>query len=130
MASTPAFTSTVLVGSGLVPATLDTSLTAPTNATTIVTAGASGSKIEEIVFQAVGTTVAAVLNVFRHDGSTYHLIDQVLIEAVTSSTTAVGWRRVRQYSNLLFANAETLRVSQTVAGNQSLVKVTAFGGSL
>lgn len=130
MSATPAFASTLNVGSGLTPATLDTSLTAPTNVTTIFTAGSSGSVIHEIVIQGVGTTVAGVLNIFRYDGSTYHLVDQVLISAVTSSTTAVAFRARRQYENLFLKNGETLRVSQTVSGNQSMLKVTAFGGDL
>lgn len=130
MASTPAFAATVVVGSGLITGA-DTSLTAPTTTTTIVTAGSSGTKIEEIVFQGTGTTVASVLNVFRYDGTTYHLIDQVLITAVTSSTTAVAFRAVRQYANLLLANGDTLRVSQTVSSTAAdRLKVTAFGGSL
>lgn len=127
MASNPAFATTVNVGSGLVPATFDTSLTAPTNATTVLTAGASGAKLEEITMVGVGTTVASNVNVFRHDGSTYHLIDQFPITAVTSSATAVAYYLTRRYYNLFLKATETLRVTVTVAGNQSLIKVTAFG---
>lgn len=131
MATTPAFAATPAVGSGIVPATLDTSLTAPANATTILTGIAAGTKIEEIVVEGLLTTVAGVLNVFLHDGTTYHLYDQFLITAVTSSTTAKAYRASRQYPNLVLLNAAwTLRVSQTVAGNQSGLKVTATGGSL
>lgn len=128
MATAPAFAATPNVGSGLTPATLDTSLTAPTNITTILTAGASGSKINEIVLQGVGTTVASVVNVFRYDGSTYHLVDQFLVAAVTSSSTAVAYRANKTYTNLILKATETLRVTNTVAGNQSMIKVTAFGG--
>jgi len=124
----PQFASTVNVGSGLAPATLDTSLTAPTNVTTVVTAGSSGTKIEEIVVQGVGTTAAGVLNIFRYDGSTYHLVDQFLITAVTSSTTAVAYRSNRTYENLMLESTDTLRITVTVSGLQSLLKVTCFGG--
>lgn len=127
MANAPAFASVVNVGSGLVPATADTSRTAPTNATTILTAGSLGSKIEEIVFQGVGTTVAGIVCVFRYDGSTYHLIDEVAITAVTPSTTVAAFRTTRQYANLLLKSGDTLRVTTQIAGNQSLVKVTASG---
>ena len=131
MATAPAYASTINLGSGLVPATLDTSLTAPTNVTTIVTGGTNGTKIEELIFQGVGTTVAGVVNVFLYDGSTYHLYDQVLVAAVTSSTTAIAFRTTRQYANLFLKdNTWTLRVSTTVAGLQSMVKVTATGGSI
>jgi len=128
MASGPAFAATPAVGSGLIPGTLDTSLTAPTNVTTILAGGTSATKVEEIVFQGVGTTVAGVVNVFLYDGSTYHLIDQVLVSAVTSSTTAVAFRTNRLYDNLLVKNNWSLRVSGTVSGNVSLIKVTAYGG--
>lgn len=131
MASTPSFAATPILGAGLVPGTADTSLTAPTNVTSLFTAGSSGTKVEEIVFQGVGTTVASVVNVFAYDGSTYHLIDQVLVSAVTSSTTAVAWRAVRQYTNLVLPSSSwSLRVTNTVAGNVSLIKVSAFGASL
>ncbi len=128
MASTPSFAATPKLGAGLVPATLDTSLTAPTNVTTIVTGAASGTKVEELVFQAVGTTVASVVNVFVYDATTYHLIDQVLVSAVTSSTTALAFRARKQYQNLLLpSTSHSIRVTNTVAGNQSMVKVSAFG---
>lgn len=129
MATDPVFASTVNVGSGLVPATADTSRTAPTNATTIWTAGASGGKIDQLIVQGVGTTVAGVVCVFRHDGSTYHLIDEFVISAVTPSTTVPAHREVRSYDYLVLGASETLRVTTQIAGNQSLVKVTALGGS-
>lgn len=128
MASSPNFTGTVNVGSGLTPATADTSRTAPTNVTTVFTAGASGSKVEEIVVEGVGTTVLGVVCLFRHDGSTYHLIDEFLVQAVTPSTTAAAFRQVKTYPNLVLKNGDTLRITTQISGNQSLVKVTCFGG--
>lgn len=131
MASTPSFAATPILGAGLIPATLDTSLTAPTNTTSLFTAGSSGTKVEEIVFQGVGTTAAGVVNVFAYDGSTYHLIDQVLVSAVTSNTTSVAFRAVRQYTNLVLPSSSwSLRVTGTVSTNQSMIKVSAFGASL
>lgn len=129
MADKPAFAATPNNGSGLVPATLDTSLTAPTNVTTIWTAGSSGGKVNEIVCQGVATTVAGVVNIFRHDGSTYHLVDQFLVPVVTSSTTALAYRANRTYDNWSWVASETLRVTVTVAGLQSGIKVTVFGGN-
>lgn len=128
MASDPQFAATVNVGSGLVPATADTSRTGPTNATTIWTAGASGGKVDTIYVQGVGTTVLGVVCLFRHDGSTYHLIDEFSVAAITPSTTVVAHREARTYDNLVLKATETLRVTTQIAGNQSLVKVTAFGG--
>lgn len=128
MAAAPSFAATPKVGAGIVPATLDVSLTAPTNTTTIMTGGASGSKVEEIVLQGIATTVAGIVNLFMHDGTTYHLIDQFLITAVTSSTLLVAFRANRQYQNLLLpTSSHTLRVTCTIAGLQSTIKVMAYG---
>lgn len=128
MASAPIFTGTVNTNAGIVNATLDTSYTAPTNVTSVFTAGASGSKVEEIRLNGLGTTVAGIVNLFRHDGSTYHLIDQFAVTALTASTTATAWSAIRTYQNLLLKSGDTLRVTNTIAGNQSLIKVTVFGG--
>ena len=129
MAANPSFAATPETWCGLVPATADTSLTAPTNVTTLGTAAASGTKIDSITCQAVGTTVAGVVNVFLYDGSTYHLFDQFLVPAVSSSTTARAWRQARSYTDLVLPSSSwSLRVTNTVAGNQSMIKVTATGG--
>lgn len=127
-ATAPAFAATPNTKSGLVPATADTSLTAPTNATSIFTAGASGSKVDQIQCQGVGTTVAGVVNVFLFRSATYYLIDQFLISAVTSSTILLAFQAVHTYENLILDATDEIRVTTTVAGNQSLIQVTAFGG--
>lgn len=127
MATDPAFSATVNTGSALAAATADTSLTAPTNFATVLTAGTNGTKIEDVVIQGVGTTVAGLVNLFRFDGTTYHLIDQVTIGAVTVSATTAAYRVERQYPNLWLKSGDTLRFAQTVAANVSLIKVTAFG---
>jgi hypothetical protein len=126
MATDPAFAATVNVGSAL-PTTADTSLTAPTNQVTVLTPGASGAKVEEIVCIGVGTTVAGLIHIFRYDGSTYHLIDTFTVAAVTVSTTVAPWREARAYTNLVLKSADTLRAAQSIIGNASKVKVTAFG---
>lgn len=129
MAADPAFAATPENASVIASATLDTSLTAPTNVATLFTAAASGSKIEELVFEGLGTTVAGLVNVFLHDGSTYHLFDQFVVTAVTSSTTAAAFRVAKTYSNLILENGWSIRFTVTVAGLQSLIKGHAFGGS-
>jgi hypothetical protein len=130
MATLPTYAATPVAWAGLVPATLDTSLTAPTNVTTLGTAGTSGTKIEEIVCQGVGTTVTGIVNVFLHDGSTYHLYDQFFISPFTSSTTTLAYRFTKYYTNLVLpTSAWSLRVTNTIAGNQSLLKLTAIGAS-
>lgn len=127
MSSAPSFASTPRVAAGLLT-TADTNYTAPSTAPVTIFTGAAtvGSKIEEVVIQGVATTVAGVVNLFVYDGTTYHLVDQVLVTAVTSSTTAVAFRARRQYQNLLLpSSSHSLRATTTVA--QTGIKVIAFG---
>lgn len=129
MASSPAFASTPRVGSGTSPGTIDTSLTGPTNYTSILTGGSSGTKVNEIVLQGIATTSAGIANIFLYDGSNWSLIDQVLVSAVTSSTTAVAFRAVRQYANLVLPSSSwSLRFSVTVGTSQ--LRATAYGADL
>lgn len=129
MATAPAFAATPRIGSIIASATLDTSLTAPTNVGIIIAGAATGTKIEQVIMQGLGTTVAGVINLFAYDNTTYNLIDQWLVPAVTSSTTARAWQSSRNYSNLVLpATTWSLRFTVTVSGLQSLIKATALGG--
>ena len=128
MSDNPAFASTPNVGSGLTPATADTSRTAPSNATSIFTAGASGARVEEIVMQGVGATAVGVICVFRYDGASYHLIDEFLMAAVTPSTTVKAHRESRTYNTLILAATEEIRITTQHASNEEKVECTVFGG--
>jgi hypothetical protein len=99
----------------------------------IVTAGASGSKIEEVVVEAtttslIPTTVAGLVYLFLYDGATYHLFDVITVAAITASSTVPGFRQRNVYANLLIKSGWSLRASQSIAGNASILKVSAFGG--
>lgn len=130
MAAAPAYAATPVAWCGLVPASADTSNTAPSNVTTLGSAGASGTKVVQVDILPVGTVVAGIVNVFAYDGSAYHLVEAVTITAATVSTTAAPVKQSFTYDNLVLPNGWSLRVSNTVAGNVSLVEVNAFGASL
>jgi hypothetical protein len=130
MAAAPAYAATPVAWCGLVPATADTSWTAPTNVTTLGSAGSNGTKITQVDVIPAGTVVAGLVNVFLYDGSTYHLHESVVIAAYTSSTTAAPPKQSFTYDNLVLPSGWSLRVTTTVSGNVSLVKVNASGASL
>jgi hypothetical protein len=124
-ASTPKFGSATLT-------TADTSLTAPTTVGTIVTAGASGTRIDYIDIQGVANTSAGLVNLFIYDGTNYILWNQVPVLAVTSSTTAPAFA-VYLSSNgnanimpLTLPTGYSLRAATSVS--QTGVRVTAYGG--
>jgi len=124
-ASTPKFGSATLT-------TADTSLTAPTTVGTIVTAGASGTRIDYIEIQGVATTVAGLINLFVYDGTTYVLWQQVPVIAITSSTTATAFATSLSSNGnanimpLTLPTGYSLRAAASVA--QTGVRVTAYGG--
>lgn len=130
MATAPAYAATPVIWAGLVPGTADTSWTSPSNVTTLGSAGANGTKITQVDVEPVGTVVAGVVNVFLYDGSAYHLLESVTIAAATLSTTAAPSKQTFKYDSLVLPNGWSLRATNTVAGNVSLVTVTAYGASL
>ena len=127
MAAAPAYAVTPRAMCGLVPATADTSWTAPANTTTLGSAGASGTKISQIDVTPVGTVVAGIVNIFAYDGSAYHLVTPVTIAAVTLSTTVPPVPQVVAYDNFVLPSGWSLRCTVTVAGNVSLTTVNAWG---
>lgn len=131
MATSPVYTATPVQWSGLVGATLDTSFTAPTHGVTIGTAGSNGTKIVQIDVIPVGTVVASLVNIFLFNGTTYYLLESVTIAAATVNTTTAPVKQSFTYDNVVLpSNSWTMVITNTVAGNQSLVLVNAFGASL
>ena len=131
MSTSAQYASTPKVGSALLT-TADTSLTAPTTVGTVLTAGASGSRIDYIEVMGVATTVASLINLFIHDGTTYFLWAQVPVIAITTSTTTpsfVANLSSNTNASILPLNLPTgysLRATTTVT--QTGVRVIAYGG--
>lgn len=127
MSADPQFTSTPRHACVQVSTTADTSRTNPTtSAVNLFTAGANGSRIEELDIVAYGTTVAGVLCFFIYDGTTFHDFLEVAIPVVTPSATVPVYRRAFTFENLVLKSNEYLRVTSQVANQYA--KVHAFGG--
>ena len=132
MATTAQYASTPVVGSATLT-TADTSLTAPTTVGTVLTAGASGTRIDYIEIQGVATTVASLVNLFIYDGTNYILWQQVPVVAITSSTTTPAFNAV--LSSNVNANVMPLTLPTgyslraTTSVTQTGVRVTAYGGN-
>lgn len=92
---------------------------------TVFTADATdGSLLNRIDIVAVGTTTAGVVRLFVHTGSTYILWKEILVGAVTPSTSiAVFSRRID--CALPLAGGDSLRAS---THNAESFHVTAWGG--
>lgn len=57
--------------------------------TTVFTAGANGSKIDQIKVRSIGLNSATVLRLFVHDGTANELVHEVTLNSVGSAGTAV-----------------------------------------
>lgn len=126
MAARPSYAATPKVGAALLGAA-ETSLTAPTTTSTILTAAASGTKVEQIQIAAIATTVAGMVYVFLHDGTNYRLFDVLAIPVNTVAATNAPYTVAKTYDNLVLPTGWSLRASQSIAGNASLLNLTAFG---
>ena len=85
------------------------------NLVTLVTAAVNGTKVTQIGFKFVGTSTAGTLLIFisNTDGTTLRLFDEILITAVTSSTTALSARQVNFYSDLQIKSGQRILVGAT-----------------
>lgn len=135
MAADPAFGSTP-VAAGALLGNAETSLTVPTTASTLVTVGASGMILDEIVVMAATTSlapaiVAGLVYIFLFDGTTNHLFDvlSIPLPASAASSTTPPLRLNKYYTEAIPATW-LIKASQSIAGNANLLKVTVFGGSL
>lgn len=54
---------------------------------TLITGVAAGTRIERVRITATATVTAGVVRVFLHDGTSFFLIEEVLITATTPSAT-------------------------------------------
>ena len=84
---------------------------------TIMTAGASGSRIDAIYLKAVGTTTAGMIRLFVHDGTNARLITEVPVIAVTPGASTPSWEAqlktnsLSQVLPILLQSGQSLRAS-------------------
>jgi hypothetical protein len=127
MATSPSFAVTPRIGSVSI-STQDTSLTAPTNFGTVITGVAAGTRVAELVVKCAATSVAAIVRVFLHDGTSTFLFDEVTISAATSSNTVATTRVTRTYDNLILPSSSwSVRVTTSIA---QATHVTALAADL
>lgn len=126
MATSAAYASTPATAQGQI-STANTNRDGTGTVGTILTAGASGTRIDDIDIVAAGTVTAGVVRLFLHDGSAYRLWREILVSATTPSTTVAVWSySLRDLALVLKTgwslrastnNAETFNVIVTRAGD-------------
>lgn len=131
MATTPAFASTPAFGSGTITAAMTGTTAVPTNSVTVFTASSSGARVDEIDICGLGTNVANVIRFWIYDGTTYSLLKEVQVSALTASTTAAAYQNTLTFNNLVLpaaATAYTIKAAPAVVETNGF-KISVFGGN-
>lgn len=92
---------------------------------TVFTAGASGSRIDDICIQSTGTVTAGVVRLFIHDGTNARLWQEILVAATTPSTTVQAWGYTLINQALVLPTGYSLRASTNNAETFNLIVLRA-----
>jgi len=86
MASSPQYTAIPKVGIGKI-SVANTSLTGTGTLVNVVSAGTNGSRVDSVTVKATTTTTNDIVRLFLYDGSIYSLLTEILVSAITISST-------------------------------------------
>lgn len=112
-------------------ATANTNLDGTGTIGTVLTAGASGSRVDALMVKATGTTTAGMIRFFIHDGTNTRLLNEVPVQANTPSSTAPAWEvqmnggTMSQLFPIILPTGHSLRAS---TNNAETFNVWAVGG--
>lgn len=130
MSTSPQYASTPRCGIGQI-STANTNRDGTGTLATILTAGASGSRIDAINLKAVATTTAGMIRLFLHDGTNARLLTELPVLALTPSTTLPSWEaqittnNMSQILPIILPTGYSLRAS---THNTETFNVIAIGG--
>lgn len=86
MAATPSFAATPKLGIVNI-STANTNRDGTGTIGTVLSAGASGSRVRGLAVKATGTTTAGMVRIYLHDGTTARLWREIPVSAITPSAT-------------------------------------------
>lgn len=112
-------------------AAAETDLTSPatTNAVTLVTGGANGSKVDEIrCMQLVTIASTCIVNLFKSDGTNRFFFDFFTFGADTIGATDEVEPQVKYYDNLTIPNGWSLIAYVTTTAADGAFDLVAEGG--
>lgn len=126
MATAAQYASTVQTAQGQLTAA-NTNRNGTGTLVSIITGATNGTRVDDIAIVAAGTTTAGVVRLFISDGTNIRLWQEILVAAVTPSTTVSVWSYTLLNQALILKsgwslqaatnNAETFNVLVTRAGD-------------
>lgn len=135
MASTSNYASTPNVGSAVLTAALGGTRAVPTGASTLITAGASGSVITRAIIQNIQAAADAIASAnvaafYLHNGTTYFLIKEVQVAAVNPDNTTATTDIDVPFNDLVIPAGWTLQAGIRTRGSSvDDTCITAFAGN-
>lgn len=119
MAYQPQYVSTPRTAIVQIPATAAAGVRdgAATAVGTAIMAGATtGTRIDDIILQAVGTTTSGMLRFFIYDGTNSRLIEEIPVEATTVGANVEAWTyKLTNLAWILMGTTYTLRATTETA---------------
>lgn len=91
---------------------------------TVLTAGASGTRISRITIKATVTTTAGTIRLYIYTGADYFLWREILVTAITASAIVAAFEYTLELLGeraLVLPNAYSLRASTEKAENFNIV---------
>jgi len=129
MASAPAFAATPRIGATTV-ATANANRDGTGTVAIVITGVGTGTQIREINLKGLGSTAAANVVLFLHDGvSTFSVLTEVAVTAITASTTTASYSSSVRFDNLFLPSGWSVRASVTVTQSPAIA-VVALGADL
>ena len=92
---------------------------------TVLTAGASGTRIDDIYMVGTGTTTAGVIRLFVHDGTNARLLSETLVTAITPSTTVHVWSNTLLSQGIVLKTGYSLRASTQIGETFNIIVTRA-----
>ena len=95
---------------------------------TVITGAATGTRVDDIEINATGTTTAGMIRLFLHDGTNARLLREIVVDAITASTSVASYNNRLTDLGIILAsaswsiractnNAETFNICVTRAGD-------------
>jgi len=91
----------------------------------VFTAGASGSRIDDIYMTATVTTTAGMIRLFISDGTNTRLLSETPVAAITVSATTAAWTAVFLSQGLVIPSGYILKASTEVSNAINIIVTRA-----
>jgi hypothetical protein len=124
MATTAQYASTVQNASAQVT-TANTNRNGTGTIVSVMTGATNGTRIDDIYIVATGTTTAGVVRLYISDGSNIRLWQEILVSAVTPSTTVQVWSYTLLNQALILENGWSLQASTNNAETFNIIVTRA-----